>query len=107
MIRDVSSGSFGLVYGLPESLARLPLDEIEGISMLFGKPIVERHGNKCGDRDNENLERMNRGESFSALLRARFRHLVSRHVVVGRRPSLRDISSREMERGFGREALKV
>jgi len=39
-----SSGFFGESYGSPASLPRLSLPEIEGVPLLFGKPLIERCG---------------------------------------------------------------
>ncbi len=41
-VRIVPSGFFDRVYGRPESLPAPPLEEIEGVPLLFGKPVVER-----------------------------------------------------------------
>lgn len=41
----VESGFFGDNYGSSRSLPELPLAEIEGVPLLFGKPLVEKRGN--------------------------------------------------------------
>lgn len=45
-IHIIRSGFFDDGYGTPGSLPKLPLAEIEGVPLLFGKPLVERKGNR-------------------------------------------------------------
>ena len=44
-VHFVASDFFGQAYGTPESLPALPPSTIDGVPILFGRPVSERRGN--------------------------------------------------------------
>ena len=43
-VRIIPSGFFGLDYGTAASLPSLPLETVEGVPLIFGRPLVQREG---------------------------------------------------------------